>query len=323
MASANKKTCLLIIDKKFYSFERHIREALGNLNYDVTVANHEYPEGTIGKILGKLRIPLIFSITYKHIVKYYLDSKHYDVAIIIKGRGMSVELINKIKQSASFVVGYGYDSFKYNPFPLKWYKALPNYYTFDYKDGDDYNIPIVELFSSLKQLEDAPDKIIKYDLSALLRNHSQRLKYLDKVISILTPKSVFIYIFELNIGTFLINFVTNPFLYLKYWKYIHFKPLNYSNYNEVINSSAVTLDYAHHTQTGITIRCYESINLKTKIISNNKYLERSEYFNDTNALLFNIGDSEQEFLEKYKRFSSAPYNAQSRNIYNFLSDLLK
>jgi hypothetical protein len=46
------KTCLLIIQKDFYSFEKHVRGALNDLGYDVTVANHEYPESTFGKILG-------------------------------------------------------------------------------------------------------------------------------------------------------------------------------------------------------------------------------------------------------------------------------
>lgn len=314
------KTCLLIIQKDFYSFEKHVRGALNDLGYDVTVANHEYPESTFGKILGKLQLPLFFELTYKHITQNFLDNKHYDVVLIIKGRGVSGKLIERLKQSATKVVGYNYDSFKYNPSPLKWYKQATSYFTFDYKDGDTYQVPVVELFSSSPVNTDAKD--IRYEISALVRNHSQRLKYLHKVISILKPNSYFIYIFEQNILTFAVNFIKNPVLYLKYWKFIHFKPLKYNDYNDVIKSSAVTIDYAHHRQTGITIRCYESINMQTKIISNNTYLSRSKYFNDTNSLIYNIADNETEFVNNFNKLKERKFVANVRDIHGFIEDLI-
>jgi hypothetical protein len=314
------KTCLLIIDTKFYSFEKHVKEALIKLGYDVTVADHEYPNNTYGKILGKLQLPIIFSSTYKYITENFLDNRSYDIALIIKGRGMSPKLIERIKQSAKEVIGYNYDSFKYNPSPLNWYKYTDSYYTFDYRDGDNYKIPVVELFSSLPG--DEKPKKNSYEISALCRNHSYRLKYLHKVLSILKPNTYFIYIFEQNIFSFLVNFIKNPILYLKYWKFIHFKPLKYDYYNDIIRSSEATIDYAHHNQTGITIRCYESINMQTKIISNNIYIKRSKYFNETNALIYNITDSEAEFVNNYKALKNAAFNARSRDISDFIKDLV-
>ncbi|QKJ31469.1 hypothetical protein HQ865_17410 [Mucilaginibacter mali] len=315
-----QRSCLLIIQKDFYSFEKHVRIALTDLGYQVTVANHEYPEGALGKILGKLQVPYIFSSTSKYLAEHYLDNKYYDVVLIIKGRGISASLIELLKKHATQVVGYNYDSFKYNPSPIKWYKLATSYYTFDYKDGDNYNVPVVELFSSTPVNTDI--KEIRYEISALVRNHSQRLKYLNKVINILKPNSYFIYIFEQNILTFLVNFVKNPLLYLKYWKYIHFKPLKYSDYNDVIKTSGVTIDYAHHRQTGITIRCYEAINMQTKIISNNTYLSRSKYFNDTNSLIFNINDNEEDLVKSYNRLKNNDLVAKVRDIHSFIEDLI-
>lgn len=320
--SATLKKCLLIISKHFYSFEKHIREALVVKGYEVTVSNDEYPEGTFGRILGKLQIPIIFPITYKRVVKDYLDGKKYDLCLIFKGRGMSEKLIKRIKESADNVVGYNWDSFKLNRSPLKWYKFTDKYYTFDYRDADKYDLPIIELFSASTAI--IQNKEIKYDISAVVRNHSGRLAYIDKVLTALKPERPFIFIFENSRLSYLLNFLKNPGLTLKYKQYISFIPLKYAEYSDAIKSSAFTIDYAHYTQTGITMRCFESINVHTKIITNNKHIKRSsKYFNDSNCIVFEEKGDTKKLSDDYKACKTMPYQAPVRTITNFIDDLVK
>jgi len=283
----NYKACLLIIPKKFYSFEEHITKALIQKGYEVTVANDEYPEGTIGKIMGKLRLPILSKITYKTIKRDFLEGKNYDVALIFKGRGISEKLIQDMKKSVKRIAAYNWDSFKYNPGPLKWYKSVSKYFTFDYEDAKKYNLPVLELFTSSTEAAIHKNEA-KYELSYIVRNHSERLIYIDKILSILQPQNVFIYIYEMNIFTFIANFAKNPRLYLKLKKYIFRKPLSYKEYTAAIKNSMFTVDYAHSDQTGITMRCYESIKMGTKLITNNVYMHNSENFNTSNTIIFNL-----------------------------------
>lgn len=315
------KTCLLIIPKKFYFFEKNITDALENKGYKVTVSNDEYPEGFIGKIIGKLQLPIIFTETYKTIYKQYLKDKSYDVALIFKGRGISEKLILAIEKSVKKVIAYNWDSFKYNSGPLKWYQSVSHYFTFDYGDATKYNIPVVELFTSFTA--DSPGhKNIKYDLSYVVRNHSERLQYIDSVLNILKPESVFIYIYEMNIFTLIENFIKNPRLYIKYKKYIYNKPLNYADYTNAINVSAFTVDYAHSDQTGITMRCYEAIKMNTKLITNNAYINKSEYFNLSNTIVYNLNEAEDILLKGIDRCKSLPFVAKTRDINDFISEIL-
>lgn len=314
------KTCLLIIPRHFYSFEQLIREALEAKGYSVVVSNDEYPEGLIGKLLGKLQIPLIFPITYQTLKKRFLEGRSYDLVLIFKGRGISKRLIAELKRSARRVVGYNWDSFRLNRSPLKWYDAADKYFTFDYRDGDRWSLPIIELFSS------APTVIEKgpcsYQLSTVVRNHSRRIAYIDRVVSILRPESVFISIFEMNKITFLLNFVRSPRLYIKYWRNISFTPLPYSEYSKVMNSSEFTIDFAHDTQTGITMRCFEAINMKTKIITNNEYMVRSRCFSDGDYLVFRESDAPGVLLDQYQRCRGRPYESRPRSIADFVSELI-
>lgn len=317
-----EKNCLFIINKHFYSFEKHIREALTAKGYNVTTSNDEYPEGTLGKIMGKLQLPIIFPMTYKVVSENYLQGKKYDVALIIKGRGMSEKLLAKMHESTNKIVGYNWDSFKLNRSPLKWYRSADKYYTFDYRDAEAYSLPVVELYSASSS--NAQGKEIKYNISAVVRNHSGRLKYIDSVLSALNPSSYFIFVYENSIFSYVLNFLRNPKLFLKYKKYISFKPLKYTEYSDAIKSSEFTIDYAHHTQTGITMRCFESINMHTKIITNNKYITRSsKYFNDTNCVVFEEGSATEKLVTEYNICKAKPYKAEVRTISDFLDDLLK
>nr|WP_294795173.1 hypothetical protein [uncultured Mucilaginibacter sp.] len=315
------KTCLLIIPKKFYSFEKHITNALKRKNYDVTVANDEYPEGVVGKVMGKLRLPFLFSITYNTITRNFLEGKTYDIAIIFKGRGISERLITEMKKSVNEIVAYNWDSFKYNPNPLKWYRSVNRYYTFDYNDAEKYNIPAVPLFTS----DTAPvsKSEIKYDLSYIVRNHSERLIYINDILEQLKPERTFIYIYELNVFTFFANFLKNPKLYLKLKKYIFNTPLKYQDYTDAIKHSRVTIDYAHSDQTGITMRCFEAIKMGVKIITNNKYIQRSDSFNASNTVVYNIGDDKDYLVDGYRRLFDDASLSKNRDIDGFIDDLLK
>lgn len=314
------KSCLLIIPKHFYSFEKLIREALEAKGYSVDVSNDEYPEGTFGKILGKLQIPLVFSMTYRSLCEGYLKNQRYDLALIFKGRGINERLIKAMNRSVDRIIGYNWDSFQLNRAPLKWFRFVTKYYTFDYRDADRWSLPVIELFSSSVTVTDK--KEFKYQLSTVVRNHSRRLSYIDRVVSILQPSSVFISIYELNLFTFVINFLKSPRLYFKFRKYISFQPLSYSEYSEVMRSSEFTIDCAHETQTGITMRCFEAINMKTKIITNNTYMSRSSHFDTADYIVFDDNDPAETLEDAYNRCRSKPYASKPRTISHFIDELV-
>jgi len=313
------KSCLLIIPKHFYSFKEYISKTLEAKGYEVTLANDEYPESNVGRLVGKFFYRLLWSITEKQYDAEFINNKHYDLVLIFKGRGLSPSLIEKIKKVSDRVIAYNWDSFILNKAPLNWYKLITKYYTFDYRDAEQFHLPIVELFSSSNAIS---EKHISYQLCSIVRNHSSRLSYIDKVLKIMQPESFFLSVFEQNYMTMVFNFIRNPFLYLKYRQYISFKPLNYSKYTEVMSASEFTIDYAHETQTGITMRCFEAINTKTKIITNNPYIKRSTCFVETDYIIFEDMDKPEVLLQSYETLKNIPYASSPRRITHFIDDLL-
>jgi len=322
--SNKKHKILLIIPKHFYSFQKHFKTELENRKYTVTIANDEYPENIWGLLLGKLKIPIIKSITYNQIKNYFLKDQYYDLIIIFKGRGLSPKLIDELKLHSAKVIGYNWDSFKFNDVPLNWYKKITAYYTFDHKDSEEYNIPLIELFSSDNNFN-VNEKKIDYKYSAIFRNHSNRLKYMESVIKYfdIQQDDIIIYIFEKNIFFAVINFISSPVLYIKYKKFIHSKSLDYENYSKIIKNSCYTIDYAHPKQTGLTMRCFEALNAKTNIITNNSYIRKSSYFQNLNPIVFTF-DKPPGKGELQPDFENKLYNEwPKRTTVDFFNDLLK
>jgi hypothetical protein len=313
--------CLLIFPQSFYSFSNYIKNHLTSIGYDVETINDEFPDNTLGKIMGTLQMSIHTSISEKVITEKYVNGKTYDLILIFKGRGMSKSLIEKFKLISPKVIAYNFDSFSYFKNAKSWYKSVNSYYTFDYKDAKDFCLPIIELFSSLPLSTNK--KEIKYSVSAIVRNHSNRIKFIDKVLVGLNEKNTFVYIYEKNIISFAINFFKNPLLYIKYRKMIHFKTLSYDEYINVLNQSDFTIDYAHPKQTGITIRCFEASSCRTKTITNNAFVLNNLNFNSTNTIVFNQHTNMDDFRNNYNRIKNILPKLYNRSIVDFMTELLK
>ena len=315
-----KKTCLLIAPLSFYSYSEYLKSELTRVGYEVTISNDEYPANTIGKIMGKLKIPLLLWLTKPKLINNFLKEKSYDVTIIIKGRGMSTSLIKEIKKVCPIIIGYTYDSFKFHPHPKKWFKDLDAFFTFDYRDAEHNNLEIVELFSSFPDSTGPKNEI--YDISGILRNHSKRLQFVDKVLSALPDSEKYIYIWEKNFVSFIQNFFKSPRLYFKYRKFIYFKPLSYEKYFEILKNSNSVIDFAHPYQSGNTIRCYEARSCGTKIITNNPFVFRDKNFNSENTILLEGKNEIPTMLKKYHEIKNSSSRKYNRSINNFVNDLL-
>lgn len=319
-AVVDAKRCLLILPRGFYSFASVIERGLTHRGYETVIANDEYPESFFGKVISKLGLALSHSITRRVLTRQFLAGRRYELIIVIKGRGLDAGTASALQEHGQRVVGYHFDSFRFDRGPTRWIASLPRVCTFDYRDAEEHGLPVVELFTSMPALAPAPAK--RYRVSAIMRNHSQRLAYLDRVMTALGDSESFIYIFEASWLTLLANFARHPWLYFKYRRFISRKPLPYNQYVEAIAGSEFTIDYAHPKQTGITIRCFEAWSAGTRVITNNPYVKKSPHFADDNAIVFARDDDASALLRQVQPLSKKAPAAHRRTVEDFLADLI-
>ena len=178
------RRCLLILPRGFYGFASVLTRGLATLGFETTVANDEYPESLFGKVISKLGLRLSQAITRRHLNRQVLSGQHYDLILVIKGRGLDAKSAALLTLHGRTVVGYHFDSFRFDRGPSRWRTSLPRVCTFDYRDAAEQGLPVVELFTSMPAVATAPGPR-RYRVSAVLRNHSQRLAYLDQVLGAL------------------------------------------------------------------------------------------------------------------------------------------
>lgn len=327
--TASRPRCLLILPRGFYSFAKVLTGGLTTLGFDTTVANDEYPESLFGKIISKLGLSLSHAITRRVLLRQVLDAQQYDLILVIKGRGLDASTASLLTQHGRCVVGYHFDAFRFDSGPSRWRVSVPRVCTFDYRDAEEHGLPVVELFTSIPPV--SPSALTtprRYRVSAIQRNHSQRLAYLDRVLGALggpgglNAKDTFIYLFEANALTFLVNFMRHPWLYLKYRHVISRKPLPYEQYVAAIAESDYTIDYAHPKQTGITIRCFEALSAGTRLITNNLSVMRSPYFTSDNALVYERNGDAASLRHQLAGMPRRPPNIRRRTVDDFLRDLI-
>lgn len=319
---ASTKSCLLILPRSFYSFARLFGTALRELGYEVTEANEEYPENPVGKIMAKLDLDIARRITRRVVNRRFLAGRRYDLVIIIKGRGVGPRLVADLKRHADRVVGYHFDALAYDRATERWAEGIDRVSTFDYRDAEQKGWPLVELFSAEKPPASGQPIAIGY--SAIMRNHSNRLRYLDRVVRALgiEPDDAFVYIYEQDVRSLALNFLKHPRLYLRWRKHIYRTPLSYDEYRRVLATSDFTIDYAHPKQSGLTMRSFEALANGAKLITNNPNIRRSPHFTGAHAVVFDGGVESGELTAQIVGWTGTRPSARWRSATDCLNEII-
>jgi hypothetical protein len=289
--------------------------------YVVEILNEEFPANVLGKILGKLALPILRVSTLFGLKSRLEGRPPFDLVIIIKGRGLGPAAIAYLRRRARRIVGYNFDSFRYNPSARDWHHLTDRYATFDIEDAQDTGVPLVHLYSAaLSEVQPAQPQ---YDLSIIQRVHSDRLVYAAKMLDALPEgASAFVFLYQSSKVLLALGLLRHPFLYRRLWRHISLVPLPYGEAMRILSLSRVTFDYAHPYQSGITVRCFEAQSLGTAILTNNPAAAASGLFEVGSIAYLSPDAASSEIrtaLEKLAAYAGRP---RVRTLDNFLEELL-
>lgn len=314
------KRCLLIAPLTFYSFHRTLADGLQRRGYTVDMLNEEFPANIFGKVLGRLALPVLRRLTLRGL-KARLDRRaFYDLVLIVKGRGLGPAALAYLRTRARRIVGYNFDSFRFNPSPLDWRELTDRYATFDIRDASEHGIPLVHLFSAAAM---PPAEKCQFDISIVQRVHSDRLAYTDHLLRSLPSNArVFVFLYESSPLTFVLSLFRHPRLCTRLWRHISFKPLPYAQAMDALRHSRVTFDYAHPHQSGITVRCFEAQSLGVAVLTNNRDAVDSGLFAPGSIAHLPEQADPATVAALVASLSGQPVEPRCRGLQQFLDDLL-
>ena len=171
---------------------------------------------------------------------------------------------------------------------------IDEFYTFDKMDAKKYGIKYNSQFYS-NEIE-LPKNDIKYDVFFIGRDKGRKneLLSLEKKLSKLGLKTKFIIVSDER------NFIS------------------YQEYLNILSQSRVILDYVTSYQTGLSLRCMESIFFSKKIITNNPYIKDYDFYDKDNIFILN----KRSNIKQLNKFINGEFKSIDKDIideYDYLS----
>ena len=284
-----KKKHILFISVKLFSYEKYILNKLIELGCFVTYYD-ERPKNTI---LVKVLIRIKRNLYQYKINKYYnkilkeISFINFDYFFLIKGEVIPFFFLNQIKKNNPGIITifYTFDSFVNNPNAVKILPFFDKKFTFDNLDSINYNLKLRPLFfiNNYKIItENKYKKVV--DILFIGTAHSDRLTIANK-IRIFCNNSKLVYheyLYYHNKLIFLFLRIFDKSLQSFRLDRISFKPLSHNDIVSLYSISNSILDINHPDQNGLTMRVFEALGAKKKIITTNHNIRLYPFYNSNN-----------------------------------------
>ncbi len=284
MILADKK--VLLIAPKFYNYHTAIVATMQKEGACVTF----FPEMHYSFLY---RLMCNVSIYWKKkLEKSYLDSilqaiqeNHYDIFFLIRGGIVTVDFLEKLKAKyprASFVM-YQWDSVLQNN-----YMSLIPYFdrvqTFDMVDARALNITYLPLFytEDYVRVEKSPKK---YDLAFFGSWHSDRLDVIKYFHNEFQKRGLH-FIFHLYISKLaMLRALLLGKLSFGDLSYLKTFMVSAKEITKIYQESTAILDVELSIQQGLTIRTFEVLASKTKLVTTNNNIKEETFYNPHNIMV--------------------------------------
>ncbi|QYJ72796.1 hypothetical protein K0H59_07130 [Shewanella sp. FJAT-51649] len=321
----------LFISPDFFSYKNSLIQAFEFLGYEVHWINHIPNNSPIVKAFSRKLTKVtefFFESYYKNKINFDDD---YDVVFVIKGEGISANLLKYIRNrmpKAKYIF-YNWDSLDNSKFALKKLSIFDKCFTFDFNDSISEPLltfhPLFYTFDTTDVLEcDYKENIFACSFIGTL--HSERYKLVNEIAKQVGIKTKtnnnFIYFYYPSRFFFLVNkYFLGKFKDVTF-KSVKFEPLSYKDVKTIMASSNYIIDIPNTDQSGLTMRVFEALGLKRKLITTASSIENYDFYDANNIIIYKDIESEIDFnLSSYNELPKEIYDKY--NVISWLEFMLK
>lgn len=295
----------LFIPLGFYDYDKCIEDEIIRNGYTVDVFNPIQDYNFFRKVINTAsKGSYLKKIARERQKKYFQNNQtRYDLIFVIVGRFLEEDIFASFceKNPEAKKVLYLWDDVARIGNFQQMNHLFESIYSFDKKDVDAYGFHFLPLFYTDKHRYDGCEKNIGLSLMGML--HSERIEVMSEVQKQgkIRDEDCFVYL----LGAKLSHFVSwiNP--WRKKWmgfRYIHIKGMPFETCAEIMKKSKVTLDVQFGTQNGLTLRTFEALASKTKMITTNASVAEYDFYHPSNICIVDRKNPEVE-----ESFFTTPY----------------
>lgn len=280
---------ILFISPRYFNLHTEIMESLRKRGAEVEF----YDERPANTFLVKAAIRINRNLIGWYIDRYHRDiiartaGRKFDYIFFIKGESFGYDTLKELFDShpEAKTVVYHYDSMINNPNALRLLPLFDARYSFDRRDCEQLDVDFLPLFY-FDEYADIPDvgESHAHDLLFVGTAHGDRYR----IISTIAEQ------FEkLGKTCFTYFYFQDKLMFYKYYlqhkeiRNIEKEKVNYESIDkkrllDLYSNSRLIVDVCNPKQTGLTLRCMETLGSRRKLITTNPDIVNYDFYNPAN-----------------------------------------
>lgn len=314
---AQPRPSALVIAPRYFGYETAIARELALQGYDVDLLPDRPFNDPARKAIMRVTPELGYYFSQRFFAAKLseLGRSSYKLVLVILGIGVTTQTVYDLRcdfPTARFVF-YTWDSIANRPAFKNRFDCYDECFSFDRQDCAKYGLRYRPLFF-LPEFDRRVDLDVKYDMSFIGTVHSDRYRVVKKLISQLPrPQLSYVYFFIQASWMYDFRRFFSDSVAGATRSEFNTVPLAREEVVRVFFHSRIIIDVEHPRQTGATIRTFEALGSRRKLITTNVRVVEEEFFDPSNILAINR-DNPQISAD----FISSPYNqlaAPVRDLY--------
>lgn len=308
---------ILFIAPKLFGIPEKIQKKLQDEGAEVEYYDERPGNTFLIKALIRINRNIIgfFINNYHRKIIEKTQNKKYDYIFFIKGESFSESNLSTLFKNhlESRTIVYHWDSIANNKNALNLLQHFDICYSFDKEDCKNFSIKFLPLFyyDEYSKLSKSVGKE-KYDLLFVGTVHSDRYRIVKTMINQVKEKGG---------RAFSFFYFQGKIMFYKYIlqhkecrdidrKSVNFTPISETDLIELYQNSKAVVDINHPKQTGLTLRCIETLGANRKLLTTNQDICTYDFYNPNNIFII---DRNNPIIPE--NFLKVPYEEPPKEIY--------
>ncbi len=309
---------ILFFSAQAFGYQYEIRDKMERMGAHVDYFD-ERPANTF---IVKAAIRINRNLLAKYIDRYHrriiekTRQQKYDYIFFIKGESISVNNLQELRKAhpEARLIIYHWDSIANNHNALRILPLFDQAFSFDKPDCKKLGIRFLPLFylddyAAIAQKEVKP----QYDLLFVGTVHSDRYQFIRYLTEQVAKRggTYFTYLFFQSKILYYKMKLQNKALRNTSMHDFQFVPLAKKDLLALMEQSRIIIDIQHPKQTGLTMRCIETLGASRKLITTNQHIREYDFYDENNILI--VGRHHPILTDS---FLTAPYHPIAADIYH-------
>lgn len=324
---------VLLFAPKFFNYENSIKQELERQGASVHLYDERDNPSSVEKILLRKAHFLMDSRTNRFFAAVAEKEKSFnpDYVLFVNAEAINEKSLKMMKNEfphSKFLV-YMWDSCR-NKHIKHLFHLFDSAFSFDLDDCKQYGINFRPLFFVSNFQSQSGQKQYKYDVSFIGTVHSDRAKILQQVKDYCDENGLSYYLYLYVPGKLLytLRMILDPYLRHFDKTMVHLESVKKNVVAEVSAESRCIIDINHPKQTGLTMRTFEMVGLRRKIMTTNENIVKYDFYNPTDQIVLsrsNFSVSKEAILHDYEDIPDDIYNKYSieswvKDVFGLQSD---